>query len=152
KTFVATAAVLMRLTGAWANDEEIVQALRRLPERLATAASLDWARGVEVLSSATNLATIGRGPTLGIAREAALKLKEICNLQTEAFSGAEFLHGPIALVSPGYPVLMFMPADETAAGMRRLADDLTKKGAALLIASTETRACLPVVPADRPET
>jgi len=76
-----------------------------------------------VLSQTSSMVSIGRGPTLAIAREASLKLKETCNLHAEAFSGAEFLHGPIALVSQLYPILLFMPTDEAAAGMRELADD-----------------------------
>jgi glucosamine--fructose-6-phosphate aminotransferase (isomerizing) len=38
------------------------------------------------VADTNGLATIGRGPTLAIAREAALKLKETCNLHAEAFS------------------------------------------------------------------
>jgi glucosamine--fructose-6-phosphate aminotransferase (isomerizing) len=100
-----------------------------------------------------NLAVIGRGPTLAIAREAALKLKEVCNLHTEAFSGAEFVHGPIALVQHDYPILMFMPTDEAGSGMRRHADDLTKIGAAVLAADENCVAPtgLPVLPPNQPE-
>src|SRR5690606_5125799 len=65
------------------------------------------------------------------AREASLKLKETCNLHAEAFSGAEFLHGPVALAAPTYPILMFMPTDEAAPGMWQLAADLRDKGTAL---------------------
>ena len=78
--------------------------------------------------------TIGRGPTLAIAREAALKLKETCNLHAEAFSGAEFRHGPISLVSTDYPILFFMPTDAAAAGLHALATDLRLKGASVFIA------------------
>jgi glucosamine--fructose-6-phosphate aminotransferase (isomerizing) len=154
KTFLATATVLMRLTAAWANDVTLLPAVHRLPQRLAAAASLDWRIGVEVLSQANQLVTIGRGPTLAIAREAALKLKELCNLHTEAFSGAEFQHGPIALVSEGYPVLMFAPTDAAAAGMGQLGRDLATRGAELLIAGKGLApdGYLPVVPADQPET
>jgi glucosamine--fructose-6-phosphate aminotransferase (isomerizing) len=154
KTFVATAAVLMRLTSAWADNVPLRTAVDRLPQRLASAASFDWSHGADALSRAAHLATIGRGPTLAIAREAALKLKETCNLHTEAFSGAEFLHGPIALVSSHYPVLMFMPTDEAAAGMRQLGCDLARKGAALLMAEAGDRReiRLPALPADQPET
>ena len=109
KTFLATAAVLLRLVGAWTEDAALLKAASQLPDRLAHASRLDWSKGAEALSKATHLAVIGRGPTLAIAREAALKLKETCNLHTEAFSGAEFLHGPIALVRPNYPVLVFAP-------------------------------------------
>ena len=134
KTFLATAAVLLRLVGAWTEDAVLLKAASELPDRLGRASRLDWSRGAEVLSKATHLAAIGRGPTLAIAREAALKLKETCNLHTEAFSGAEFLHGPIALVRPNYPVLVFGPTDEAAAGMRQLCRDLDAMGATLVIA------------------
>ena len=153
KTFLATATVLIRLTAAWAKDVTMLAAVQRLPQRLATAASLDWGVGVEVLSRASQLVTIGRGPTLAIAREAALKLKEVCNLHTEAFSGAEFQHGPIALVSEGYPVLMFTPTDAAATGMVQLGRDLATRGAALVIAGEGLfpEGHLPVIPADQAE-
>jgi len=151
KTFVATAVTLVRLAAAWAGDPVLKAAIGRLPERLASALALQWGAAAEALSNATRLATIGRGPTLAIAREAALKLKEVCNLHTEAFSAAEFLHGPIALVEPSYPVLMFVPGDAAAHAMRELARDLSSKEAALLIADPMVGR-LPVLPADQPET
>ena len=150
KTFVATAAALMRFTAAWAGDAALSAAIGRFPKRLELASALEWGPAAEVLSHVTRLATIGRGPSLAIAREAALKLKEVCNLHTEAFSGAEFLHGPIALVEPRYPVLMFVPRDAAAHGMRELARDLSSKKAALLIADAVAGG-LPVLPADQPE-
>jgi glutamine---fructose-6-phosphate transaminase (isomerizing) len=151
KTFVATAATLLHLTAAWAGDGALVGAIRRLPRRLELASALDWSAAVEVLSTVAHLTSIGRGPTLAIAREAALKLKEICALHTDAFSAAEFQHGPIALVEPGYPVLMLVPADAAAHGMRQLAGDLALKQATLLIADV-TASNLPVLPPDQPET
>jgi glucosamine--fructose-6-phosphate aminotransferase (isomerizing) len=154
KTFVATAAALARLVAAWAPNETLTSALDRLPKRLADAAALDWTAALPVLANAASLVTIGRGPTLGIAREAALKLKELCNRHAEAFSGAEFLHGPVALVSFRYPVLMFMPADAAISGMQRLATDLRLKGTALFVAGPceEGHGLLPILPADHPET
>jgi glucosamine--fructose-6-phosphate aminotransferase (isomerizing) len=154
KTFVATAAGLARLVAAWANNLELAASLARLPRHLDSASRLDWSLAVERLSRVAQVAIIGRGPTLAIAREAALKLKEICNLHTEAFSSAEFRHGPIALVKPGYPVLMFVPTDEAAAGMRLLACDLTQKAADLLMAGegAPANAGLAILPPDYPET
>jgi glucosamine--fructose-6-phosphate aminotransferase (isomerizing) len=154
KTFLATVAALSRLAAAWARDGVLETAVARLPERLAAAAGLDWSAGVEALAASASLVTIGRGPTLAIAREAALKLKETCNLHAEAFSGAEFLHGPVALVSERYPVLMFMPTDAAADGMRELAADLHGKGTALFVAGAgpDGPVRLPVLAADHPET
>lgn len=152
KTFVATLAALLRLTAAWTGMSELDSAIARLPARLATATGLDWGVAVSPFAAAASLVAIGRGPTLAIAREAALKLKETCNLHAEAFSGAEFLHGPVALVSLRYPILMFMPADVAAAGMERLAADLRGKGASLFTTGpTAGSAALRSLPPDQPE-
>src|SRR5204862_7906765 len=142
---------------AWTGDDRLPGALDRLPDRLAMATELDWGSALGGLVEADSLITIGRGPTLAIAREAALKLKEIANRHAEAFSGAEFLHGPVALVEPRYPILMFVPDDAAAAGLERLADDLTGKGAALFIAGagrdrTMGPPWMPGLAPDHPET
>jgi glucosamine--fructose-6-phosphate aminotransferase (isomerizing) len=156
KSFVATLAALLRFVASWADDDLLPAALDRLPERLAVASGLDWGAALDALAAADSLVTIGRGPTLAIAREAALKLKEIANLHAEAFSGAEFLHGPVALVSTRYPILLFMPTDAAAEGLRRLATDLAGKGAAVFAAGPRSDdrgpLLLPALAADHPET
>ncbi|MFY9991179.1 MAG: SIS domain-containing protein [Rhodoplanes sp.] len=153
KSFIAALAALLRLTAAWTGDAALGAAIDRLPDRLAAAVELDWGSAVGVVAQANSLITIGRGPTLAIAREAALKLKETSNLHAEAFSSAEFQHGPVALVSPLYPILMFMPTDAAATGMRALAADLRGKGAALLSAEHGEAAAgrLPVLAPDHPD-
>jgi len=157
KSFVATLAALLRLLAAWSGDERLPDAIDRLPERLISATDLDWAAALGPLADADSLIAIGRGSTLAIAREAALKLKEIANRHAEAFSGAEFLHGPVALVEPRYPILMFMPGDAADDGLWQLAADLAGKGAALFIAGQERHkvtgpAILPALAPDHPET
>jgi glutamine---fructose-6-phosphate transaminase (isomerizing) len=157
KSFVATLAALLRLVASWADDERLPEAIDRLPDRLAMATELDWDAALGGLAEADSLIAIGRGPTLAIAREAALKLKEIANRHAEAFSGAEFLHGPVALVEPRYPILMFVPGDAAAQGLCRLAADLAGKGAALFIAGprsdkTTGPRWLPTLAPDHPET
>jgi glucosamine--fructose-6-phosphate aminotransferase (isomerizing) len=150
KSFIASLAMLLRLTAAWAQDSTMQQGIDRLPGRLDAAAGLDWSAALAVLARAHNVMTIGRGPTLAIAREAALKLKETCNLHAEAFSSAEFQHGPITLVEPAYPVLLFAPADQAAAGIETLRTDLVRKGASVF--STEAGpAFLPTLAPDHPD-
>ncbi|HEX3485192.1 MAG TPA: SIS domain-containing protein [Micropepsaceae bacterium] len=152
KSFVASLAALLRLTAAWAADETLSRSVARLPERLDLAAGLDWSDWSETLSAASNLIVLGRGPTLGIAREAALKLKETCNLHAEAFSGAEFLHGPISLVTREFPILIFMPADAAAGALIALAGDLRRKRATVFtVGAQEGEGRLPVVAAEQPE-
>ena len=152
KTFVASLAALLRLVASWSDDAVLPAALDRLPDRLRAAMTLDWSAAAAAFAKAPSLIAIGRGPTLAIAREAALKLKEIANLHAEAFSGAEFLHGPVALVSTRYPILMFVSGDEAALGLRRLGADLAGKGAALFVADPDGHGTLPVLSPDHPET
>src|SRR4029077_15259439 len=156
KSFVATLAALLRLVASWADDGRLPEAIDHLPDRLAMGTQLDWDAALAGLAEADSLIAIGRGPTPAIAREAAPQIKETANRHAEAFSGAEFLHGPVALVEPRYPILMFVPGDAAGEGLCRLAGDLAAKGAALFIAGASrdrrTRAqLLPTVAPDHPE-
>jgi glucosamine--fructose-6-phosphate aminotransferase (isomerizing) len=153
KSFIASLAALLRLIALWRHDQSLRTAIERLPARLTDAAGLDWNGAIEVLATAHSLVAIGRGPTLAIAREAALKLKELADLHAEAFSGAEFLHGPVALVEANYPLLMFVAPDETAPRLRRLAAELRDRGANLFCADPANGGAteLPTLSADHPE-
>src|SRR6476661_1354691 len=144
KTFVASLAVLLRLAAMWTDDGAIRQGLDRLPARLASAADLDWTAALPALAAAPHLMSIGRGPTLAVAREAALKLKETCRIHAEAFSGAAFLHGPVALASPSRPVLMLMPTDACSPGLLKLAESLRRLHTPTLVAGPD-EATLPVL-------
>ncbi len=153
KTVIASMAALLRLVAAWSAEAGLMHGLERLPDRLAQATDLDWSATLPGLRGATSLVTLGRGPTLAIAREASLKLKETSNLHAEAFSGAEFLHGPVTLVSTRYPILLFMPNDAAAEGLRSLAADLRGKEAALFVAEPGEAAAgrLPALSPDQAE-
>jgi glucosamine--fructose-6-phosphate aminotransferase (isomerizing) len=83
------------------------------------------------------LYVLGRGLGLGAAQEAALKLKETCGLHAEAFSAAEVRHGPMALVGPDFPLLVFRQPDETAPGIEALAADAAARGASVFVAGAE---------------
>ena len=154
KTFIATLAAIVRITATWGGVRDLKRALVELPDHLDRASALDWSASFGALTDAPSLMTIGRGPTLAIAAEAALKLKETCGLHAEAFSGSEFLHGPVSLVSKRFPILMFMPADEAAAALRRLEADLRRKGAAVFATARGKGSAgrLPALASGHPET
>jgi len=61
------------------------------------------------LNTAPVVAFVGRGPFYGIATDAALKFREMAGLHTEAFSAAEFLHGPIGAHGPKDLVFLLSP-------------------------------------------
>jgi glutamine---fructose-6-phosphate transaminase (isomerizing) len=154
KSFVTSLSAWLHVVAGWAELDGMRASIERLPDRLAAATRLDWSTALQVLSEARSLVSIGRGPTLAIAREAALKLKETCNLHAEAFSGAEFLHGPIALVESSYPILMFIPTDQAAAGLHLLAKDLHRKNASVLMTGHKPQHAsgLPALAPEHPET
>jgi len=95
---------------------------------------------------------LGRGYGLAAAQEAALKLKETCALHAEAFSSAEVRHGPMELVGPRLPVLLFAQQDHALAGVLATAEDFRRRGADVWTAapSATGRNALPVVPTEHP--
>ncbi len=56
---------------------------------------------------------LGRGISTATAMEGALKLKETAYIHAEAYPAGEFRHGPMALIEPGFPVIIIAPPDET---------------------------------------
>jgi len=67
---------------------------------------------------------LGRGFEYATAREWALKLKELAQVKADPYSAADFQHGPMALVEPGYLVLATAPTGATLPGMRELLERL----------------------------
>ncbi len=142
KSFIASLAAIIHLVSCWAEDRELSEEIRKAPRHLERAWSLDWSAAVERLRPATDLYVVGRGMGLGVAQEAALKLKETCGLHAEAVSAAELRHGPMALVRPGFPVLVFSQNDEARAGVEVLAGELVARKADVMIAGSRCQGAL----------
>src|ERR1700704_4089634 len=134
KSYIASLAAIVHLVADWARDAQLAAALQQAPELLERAWQLDWSAAVTRLTPANNLYVIGRGLGLGVAQEAALKLKETCGLHAEAVSAAELRHGPMALVRAGFPLLIFTQNDESRSGVTQLAAELATQGADVLLA------------------
>lgn len=136
KSFIATLCAAAQMVAHWAGDAALIESLDRLSDRLAAARALDWSPAVPILAGAEHALVVGRGLGLAIAQEAALKLKETSMLHAEAFSAAELRHGPMEIVRPGLPALLFAQDDATRPGIEALARDLRAKGARVLVAGT----------------
>lgn len=129
KTFIASAALLARIVAEWAGDAILVRSVEGLPDALRKAGGPRWDLLEAALVPALSAYVLGRGPALPMAGEAALKLKETSALHAEAFSSAEVVHGPMELVGPGFPVLMFVPGDAATATNAATAERLRAAGA-----------------------
>lgn len=135
KSFIAQLVAGARLVASWQDDAALTAALEELPEAMQRAVHTDWSPALEVLRDADRLFVVGRGLGLPAAMEAALKFKETCGIQAEAFSGAEIQHGPMALIEEGYPLLVFAPRGPAQPGLLQLADAMRTRGARVLLAA-----------------
>ena len=154
KTVLASLAAGLALAQAWTGDPALAEALVRLPARLEAACRLDWSPLTAEIGRVSRMFTVGRGPGLAIASEAALKLAETTGVAGLAYSSAELPHGPRALAGPDFPVLGFIQADAGQLGTAALLADLASRGTGVFAAGEAgagiTR--LPTVPPEHPDT
>lgn len=135
KSFLAMLAATVHLLAHLLEESRLRSALPLLPEALHRA--LEAGGELAYLEDAEDLFVLGRGFAYPVALEAALKLKEVASLHAEGFSAAEFLHGPQALLEPGFPVLALAQRDEALEGLLATLEGLRAKGAHLLVLSPE---------------
>lgn len=85
---------------------------------------------LDALTDSTQVTFLGRGWTVGLAHEAALKAREAAQFWAEAYPAMDYRHGPIAIAEPGRLVWSFGPApdglpdDVAATGARWVTSDL----------------------------
>jgi glucosamine--fructose-6-phosphate aminotransferase (isomerizing) len=147
KTFVCSVVAALALMAEWQDDAGLRQAVCALPVAFGQALALDWSPLAARLVRAGQAYVLGRGPAFAIACEAALKLKETCGLHAEAYSAAEVLHGPSAIVQAHFPVLALAVDDRAQAGVIQTAERLAGQGADVFItgAAAQGAVTLPAV-------
>ncbi len=139
KTFSSQMMLLSLLVAHWSEDATLLGALEAVPGamREVLGGRQDALhRAALRLTHAGSIYVLGRGLSYGPALETALKLKETCYLHAEAYSSAEFQHGPIAAVSPSHPVLMLALDDATEPSNHEAADKLRAASADLSVFSS----------------
>ena len=94
--------------------KRITKALSELPEHLEkTLKQADiYKKVAKQLFKKNSTLFLGRGLYFPIAREGALKLKEISYIHAEAYPGGELKHGPLALIDKDMPVIALVPDNE----------------------------------------
>jgi glucosamine--fructose-6-phosphate aminotransferase (isomerizing) len=114
---------------------KIVDELRRLSTNLKTALKLQQqCRDVaHLLLEAQHCFVLGKGTGESIAKEGALKIKEITYIHAEGYPGGALKHGPFALIEPGTPVILLILDDTHAQLMRTAAEEVRARYAKTLI-------------------
>ena len=80
---------------------------------------------------------IGRGFNYATAFELALKMKELTYTIVEPYSSADFLHGPMAVIEPGFPVVVVAPSGAVLAELKSFMETLKERGAEIIAISND---------------
>jgi len=137
KTYTAELYALAWLVASLSGVAAHFAALQALPDQVQQVLSLEETvrTRAERYRYAERLIVVGRGYNYATAFEIALKLKELTYMVVEPYSSADFRHGPIALVEPGFPVLLVAPTGVPLDDLRDLAGELRERQAELLVIS-----------------
>lgn len=131
KTYLNSLAAVALLSAAIAGDEDRRHALDETPAWIAAQVerSLEDACALDRYADTDGGAVVARGINLGTAFEIALKIRELSGVPFEPFSSADLLHGPIAALLPGRPVLVVAPRGVALESVRATIGNLRARGA-----------------------
>jgi glucosamine--fructose-6-phosphate aminotransferase (isomerizing) len=111
--------------------------LARMPETLERQIALSREAGpaLDEYADVVGATVVGRGVNYGTAFEIALKIRELSGLVVEAYSPADLMHGPIAAIRPGWPVVIVAPTGPARPSVEEVVLPLRDRGARLLAVS-----------------
>jgi glutamine---fructose-6-phosphate transaminase (isomerizing) len=139
KSYTSQLLALWLLVDAWRGGTG--QEARPLPDQ--ADALLKQADGPRVAGRyrfVERIVVTGRGYAYPTAREAALKLMETSYLSAHAFSGADLLHGPLAMIDEDRPVLAVVPRGIGGDALQVVLERLRERGADVCIVGDERAA------------
>eukprot|EP01130_Rhizamoeba_saxonica_P014122 TRINITY_DN6121_c0_g2_i2.p1 TRINITY_DN6121_c0_g2~~TRINITY_DN6121_c0_g2_i2.p1 ORF type:complete len:634 (-),score=111.52 TRINITY_DN6121_c0_g2_i2:1801-3702(-) len=118
------------------NRKVLIEALHRLPTSLGmTINSIkDECKEIaKLLVEKEHMFVLGKGASLPIAHEAALKIKEITYIHAEGYGGGALKHGPYALIDDGTPIILFIMDDEHKNKMITVMEEVTTRNAFCIV-------------------
>ena len=86
----------------------------------------------KVLKDVSDIYVLGRGIHFPIAKEAALKLKELTYIHAEGIPAGELKHGPLALMDENVFVIIINPDDSTYTDTLNSANEIKARGAKII--------------------
>lgn len=120
-------------TGSMDEPRQAVAALPDLTRSLIADSTRPVAAVAPRYRFATQMITTARGYSYATAREAALKLMETSYLSAQAFSGADLLHGPLALIDHEMPVIAIVSRGLAGSAMHPVTERLVRGGGDVLV-------------------
>src|SRR5437588_2003699 len=130
KTYSAELFALAMLSGALDESRAAGALLARVPDLVSEALQRQTdgaiSNAAERLAPAERCVVIGRGFNYATTFEIALKLKELAYIAAEPYSSADFMHGPIALVDEGLPVVVVNPSGAVFQEVQQVTNEVKK--------------------------
>lgn len=119
KTYNNSLAAVALLSATLADDRKVLASLEALPAAARSTLAIDSAvaQAAPRYRYMQRCLVIGRGFNYATAFELALKLKELTYTIVEPYSSADFLHGPLAMVEEGFPIILVAPSGAMQAEM-----------------------------------
>lgn len=142
KTYTAELAAIALLSSVLSGDPAQAAALAAIPDQVGQALALnsDLDRIAERYRYMEACVTVGRGYNYATAFELALKLKEMTYTVVEPYSSADFLHGPLAVIAQGFPVVVIAPSGKMLPEMVSFMATARARGAELIVISDAAEA------------
>lgn len=142
KTYTTQLTVMALFAAVLSGNAQHLVAIQSLPTAIEATlqANAHIAQQIERYRYMDHCAVIGRGYNYATALELSLKLKELSYMLANAYSSADFRHGPIATIDAGFPTILLMPTDATLPDMLDLATELRQRSAELVVISDAAQA------------
>ena len=133
--------VLARRTGlSAAHEAKLVKELHKLPSIVDK--TLGLRKQIKTIakqfSDKHHSLFLGRGIQYPVAKEGALKLKEISYIHAEAYPAGELKHGPLALVDSKMPVVAVAPNNDLLGKLKANLSEVSARGGKLFVFADES--------------
>ena len=142
KTYVNSLGAIALLFAAATDDREALSELQRVPSQLALQIERSWddVHGLDRLAGVGGGTVVARGVNYATSFEIALKIRELSGLLFESYSAADLMHGPVAALGEGWPVIAIAPRGPAFEVMRESLAALAARLPRLVVISDDERA------------
>ncbi|HUK98707.1 MAG TPA: SIS domain-containing protein [Gaiellaceae bacterium] len=141
KTYVNSLGAIALLFAASTGDEGALAELALVPDQLAR--QLERSRAdagqIDRLGPVEGGTVIARGVNYGTSFEIALKIRELSGLLFEAYSAADLMHGPVAAIAPGWPVIAVAPTGPALWSVEDALRNVASRGARAIVIADDER-------------
>jgi glucosamine--fructose-6-phosphate aminotransferase (isomerizing) len=139
KTYVNSLGAVALLFATSTADAQALGELQRLPEQLAAQLDQSWEHLTEIdrLGTVDGGTVVSRGINYCTAFEIALKIRELSGLLFESWSAADLMHGPVAAIGEGWPVVAVAPSGPALGAMGDAVGAVAARGARTVVISDD---------------